>query len=57
MDQAKVMVGAEDDRGGLATCGQAVRRRTAVVWSHQQRRGGSSGSADVCKVEREARRS
>ena len=55
MDQDEVTVGAEDDEGGLAMCGRAMRRRTTVLRSCQQRWGGSSGSADVHKVETEAR--
>jgi len=57
MDQTEVMVGTKDDGGGLATCGRAVRWRTAAAWSRQQRRGGGSGSTGMRKVEREARRS
>ena len=55
MDQSKVTVGAEDDGGRLATCGCAVRRRTAVARSRQRRRGDSSGSTKARKVEREVR--
>ena len=36
MDLAKVTVRAEDDEGGLATCGRAVRRRTTVARSRQR---------------------
>ena len=56
MDQAEVMVGVEDDGGGLATCGRAVRRCTVAPRSCQRRRGGGSGSTEVRKVERESRR-
>ena len=57
MDRDEVTIGVEDGGGGVATCGRAVRRRTAMAWSRQRRRGGGSGSADVRKVEREVRRS
>ena len=57
MDLAEVVGGEEGDREGLATCGRAMRRHTVVARSHQRRWGGGSGSADVRKVEREARRS
>ena len=55
MDQDEVTVGVEDGGGGVAMCGQAVWRRTAVARSCQRRRGGGSGSSGVRKVEREAR--
>ena len=57
MDQAEVTVGVEDDGGGLAMCGLAIWRRTAVAQSCQRQRGGGSSSTGVRKVEREARRS
>ena len=57
MDRDKVTVGVEDGGGGVATCGRAVRRRTAVARSRQRRRGACSGSSAMRKVEREARRS
>ena len=55
MDQAEVMVVVEDDGGGLATCGRAVRWRTAAARSRQRRQGDGSGSAKVRRVKRESR--
>ena len=57
MDQDEVTVGVEDGGGGVAMCGRAMRRRTAMAWSRQRRWGGGSGSTYVRKVEREARQS
>ena len=56
MDQAEVTVRVEDDGGRLATCGRAVRRRTAAARSCQRQRGGGSSSTKALKVERESRR-
>ena len=57
MDLAEVTVGVEDGGGELATCGRAMRRRTAVAQSRQRRQEGGSGSDNVRKVEREVRQS
>ena len=57
MDLAEVVGGEEGDGKGLATCGRAMRLRTAVARSHQRLREGGSGSAKVHKVKRESRQS
>ena len=36
LDQGEVMVGAEDDGGGLAMCGRAIRWHTVAARSRQQ---------------------
>ena len=36
MNQTEVTVGVEDDGGGLATCGRAMRWRTVMARPRQQ---------------------
>ena len=52
MDQAKVKVGAEKGGGELAMCGRAMRQRTIVTQSHQQRWGGGSSSNKAHRAKR-----